>query len=115
MKILPGLTLVIAASLLSLGALADSDYPPKVKAIVEQRCMVCHGCYDAPCQLKLDAWAGMQRGASKELVYDGGRLKAASPTRLFVDAQNATGALDLYLRAGMRRERRFYAFEKQLV
>lgn len=35
--------------------------------------------------------------------------------RLFVDAQNTTGALDLYLRAGMRRERRFYAFEKQLV
>ena len=34
--------------------------------------------------------------------------------RLFVDAQNTTGAVELYLRAGMRRERRFYVFEKQL-
>lgn len=48
--------------------------------------MVCHGCYDAPCQLKLDAWAGLQRGASKEEVYSL-RLKAAPPTRLFEDAQ----------------------------
>ena len=48
--------------------------------------MVCHGCYDAPCQLKLDAWAGLQRGASKEQVYSL-RLKAAPPTRLFEDAQ----------------------------
>lgn len=49
--------------------------------------MVCHGCYDAACQLKLDAWAGLQRGASKEMLYDGARLTAASPTRLFEDAQ----------------------------
>jgi hypothetical protein len=88
MKIFPGFTLVVfALLLLARSVFADSDYPPEVKAIVEQRCMVCHGCYDAPCQLKLDAWAGMQRGASKEIVYDGGRLTAASPTRLFEDAQ----------------------------
>jgi hypothetical protein len=87
MKILPGFALVCAALLLSPSAFADSDYPPEVKSIVEQRCMVCHGCYDAPCQLKLDAWAGLNRGASKEIVYDGDRLIAASPTRLFVDAQ----------------------------
>lgn len=87
MKILPGFTLTLAALLLSLSTFADSDYPPPVKSIVEQRCMVCHGCYDAPCQLKLDAWTGVQRGASKEIVYDGTRLVAASPTRLFEDAQ----------------------------
>ncbi len=88
MKIFPGFTFVVFAFLLlARSVFADSDYPPEVKAIVEQRCMVCHGCYDAPCQLKLDAWAGVQRGASKEIVYDGGRLTAASPTRLFVDAQ----------------------------
>jgi hypothetical protein len=72
--------------LLSVTALAESDYPPEVKHIVEQRCMVCHGCYDAPCQLKLDAWAGLQRGASKEIVY-ATRIRAAAPTRLFEDAQ----------------------------
>lgn len=49
--------------------------------------MVCHGCYDAPCQLKLDAWMGLERGASKEKVYDGTRLRTAKLTRLFEDAQ----------------------------
>ena len=66
---------------------ASTDYPPQIKPIVEQRCMVCHGCYDAPCQLKLDAWAGLQRGASKDKVYDGTRLLTANLTRLFEDAQ----------------------------
>ena len=55
--------------------------------VLEQRCMVCHGCYDAPCQLKLEAHAGLVRGASKALVYDGARLRAADLTRLFDDAQ----------------------------
>ena len=67
---------------------ASTDYPPQIKPIVEQRCMVCHGCYDAPCQLKLDAWAGLQRGASKDKVYDGTRLLTANLTRLFEDAQS---------------------------
>ena len=80
-------TFTLVALLLSFCALADSDYPPKVKSVVEQRCMVCHGCYDAPCQLKMDAWAGVQRGASKEVVYDGARITDAVPTRLFEDAQ----------------------------
>ncbi len=65
----------------------DTDYPPEVKLTLEKRCMVCHGCYDAPCQLKLDAWQGLQRGASKEKVYDGARLLTANLTRLFEDAQ----------------------------
>ena len=47
--------------------------------------MVCHGCYDAPCQLKLEAWEGLQRGATEALVYDGARLLPAEMTRLFDD------------------------------
>jgi len=83
------LVLLYGAALLlpALTAHADSDYPPNVKPVVEGRCMVCHGCYDAPCQLKLDAWAGLWRGASERIVYDGTRLVAAQPTRLFEDAQ----------------------------
>ncbi len=57
-----------------------------VQPIIEQRCVVCHGCYDAPCQLLLSSGEGLERGASKAVVYDGGRLHAAAPTRLFVDA-----------------------------
>lgn len=58
--------------------------------ILQYRCMVCHGCYDAPCQLKLEAHRGLERGASKELVYDGARLLAAGLTRLFDDADSVT-------------------------
>jgi hypothetical protein len=61
-----------------------------VQPIVERRCVVCHGCYDAPCQLKLTAWQGVARGASRDLVYDATRLVEAPPSRLFVDAQQAS-------------------------
>ncbi|MDP5071245.1 MAG: fatty acid cis/trans isomerase, partial [Congregibacter sp.] len=68
--------------------LQSKAYPPAVKSIVEDRCMVCHGCYDAPCQLKMDAWMGLERGASKDKVYDGARLLSANLTRLYEDAQS---------------------------
>ena len=89
MPIFRTLSLLLSLLLLSYAttALAERDYPPAVKSVLETRCMVCHGCYDAPCQLKLDAWAGLQRGASKDEVYDGTRLKTANLTRLFEDAQ----------------------------
>jgi len=57
-----------------------------VKPVLENRCMVCHGCYDAPCQLKLTSYEGLARGASKIKVYDGERITATEPTRLFIDA-----------------------------
>jgi hypothetical protein len=72
-----------------VGALsADQiDYWTDVKPVVENRCVVCHGCYDAPCQLKMSSIEGIVRGASPEVVYDQGRIKPAMPTRLFTDAQ----------------------------
>jgi len=57
-----------------------------VRPILENRCVVCHGCYDAPCQLKLSSFEGIARGGSKEVVYDGARIAAAEPSRLFIDA-----------------------------
>ncbi|HSD59763.1 MAG TPA: fatty acid cis/trans isomerase [Burkholderiales bacterium] len=66
------------------------SYRRDVQPILDRRCVVCHACYDAQCQLKLTAWEGVARGASKEKVYDGARLDEAQPTRLFVDAQNAS-------------------------
>jgi fatty acid cis/trans isomerase CTI len=65
----------------------EVDYWRQVKPVLESRCAVCHGCYDAPCQLKLDSIEGVERGATTERVYDTSRLKASEPTRLFVDAQ----------------------------
>jgi mycothiol synthase len=60
-------------------------------------------------------WRGLGLGLALLLDVFGRLAERGYPfVRLFVDAQNSTGALDLYLRAGMRRERRFYAFEKRL-
>lgn len=59
----------------------------QVKPIIDNRCVVCHACYDAPCQLKMSSVEGIDRGASKELVYQGTRLTASKPTRLFEDAE----------------------------
>jgi hypothetical protein len=59
----------------------------QIKPVLENRCVVCHGCVDAPCQLKLSSYEGLTRGASKERVYDGARLLGAPPTRLFIDAR----------------------------
>ncbi len=63
------------------------SFQEQVKPILERRCVVCHGCYDAPCQLKLGSGSGIQRGASKARVYDGARITPAVPTRLDIDAQ----------------------------
>jgi hypothetical protein len=57
-----------------------------VQPLLERRCVLCHACYDAPCQLKLGAFEGVARGASKERVYDSTRLREAEPTRLGIDA-----------------------------
>ncbi|HET9699427.1 MAG TPA: fatty acid cis/trans isomerase, partial [Burkholderiales bacterium] len=70
---------------------AGVSYRRDVQPILDRRCVVCHACYDAPCQLKLGAWEGVARGASKERVYDGGRLREALPARLFEDAQKPSG------------------------
>lgn len=61
------------------------SYVKDVQPILDQRCVACHGCYDAPCQLKMESAVGLDRGASKEQVY-GIRLKPVPPTRLGVDA-----------------------------
>lgn len=66
------------------------SYRADVEPILAARCVVCHGCNDAPCQLLLSSPAGVARGASKAVVYDTTRLKAMTPTRLGIDAQTTT-------------------------
>jgi hypothetical protein len=70
------------------------DYWSEVKPVIDKRCVVCHGCYDAPCQLKMSAIEGIVRGASTEKVYQSNRLHAAPPTRLFEDAQSVSAWRD---------------------
>jgi hypothetical protein len=57
-----------------------------VKPILDQKCIACHACNDAPCQLKLTSVEGLLRGATRNPVYDSKRIFDAQPTRLFVDA-----------------------------
>jgi hypothetical protein len=64
------------------------SYENEVKPLLESRCVVCHACYDAPCQLLLSSFDGAQRGATKQPVYDASRLRAMRPTRMFVDAHS---------------------------
>jgi hypothetical protein len=64
------------------------SYVEQVQPVLENRCVVCHGCYDAPCQLLLSSYAGLDRGATKQPVYQSSRLRAAPPTRLYIDAQS---------------------------
>ncbi|KLV04155.1 9-hexadecenoic acid cis-trans isomerase [Photobacterium aquae] len=68
--------------------LQANNYLTEVKPIIENRCVVCHACYDAPCQLKLSSAEGIDRGSNKEKVYEGTRLIAANTTRMFIDAQS---------------------------
>ncbi|HEY6925704.1 MAG TPA: fatty acid cis/trans isomerase, partial [Steroidobacteraceae bacterium] len=76
------------APLPSTVGIAPVDYWRDVQPIFERRCALCHGCYDAPCQLNLTAYEGLARGANKKPVYDARRLFTAEPTRLFDDAQS---------------------------
>jgi len=62
-------------------------YLQRIQPILDKRCIVCHGCYDAPCQVNLTSPEGINRGANKQVIYNGTRLTADPLTRLFVDAQ----------------------------
>lgn len=66
------------------------SYTADIKPILDRRCAVCHGCYDAPCQLKLTSWEGIARGLTQASVYGELRLKEAPLTRLGQDAQRAS-------------------------
>ena len=66
----------------------EIDYLAEVKSLLDKRCVVCHSCYNSPCQLKLSSFEGVERGASKQAIYNATRLTTMDPTRLFTDAQS---------------------------
>lgn len=82
------LTQKAAEESLAQGAVS---YRNDIKPTLDSRCVACHACYDAPCQLKLNSTAGLDRGATKQTVYNAARLDAADPTRLFIDATETEG------------------------
>jgi len=74
---------------ISMANQAPVSWREDVQPVLEQRCVVCHGCFDAPCQLKLTSYDGLERGANPEKVYNQGRIRAAQPTRLNIDAEGS--------------------------
>jgi hypothetical protein len=60
----------------------------QVEPIINSRCIACHSCLESPCQLNMQTWAGLQRGAFHENAYDGLRMSAVPPTRMFEDASS---------------------------
>jgi hypothetical protein len=75
----------------TLSAADRVSYLNDVKPILDSRCVACHSCYDSPCQLKLSSVEGLERGASKNPVYDHQRIKAVEPSRLFIDETTTAG------------------------
>lgn len=60
--------------------LTSDYYLEKVQPLFNQRCVVCHACNNAPCQLHLDSYAGVLRGlAYHDLDYN--QIFADPPTR----------------------------------
>jgi hypothetical protein len=45
------------------------SFTKEIQPILEAKCLACHSCFDAPCQLKLENNEGLLRGAYHEEVY----------------------------------------------
>lgn len=66
---------------------SEISFTNDIKPILDKRCVVCHSCYNSPCQTKFSSFEGIQRGGTKTAIYDN-RIKVIEPTRLFIDATN---------------------------
>ena len=67
----------------------DARYATTIQPLFDRRCVPCHACFDSPCQLNLQSFEGLDRGANKELVYHPDRLEAMQPMRMFEDARTS--------------------------
>jgi hypothetical protein len=77
----------LSGTFLSTPAWSAPSYEADIRPILDTKCVSCHACYDAPCQLNLTDPEGWKRGATTASVYGGLRLKEVPLTRLFEDAE----------------------------
>ena len=73
-----------------IAAAGQISYEKQIQPILNQRCVVCHSCNDAPCQLDLTSYDGLDRGANPIPVYNGARFTTTKPTRIGIDADTTT-------------------------
>ena len=74
----------------SQAAAASDDYTTRIQPIFDNRCIACHSCYNAPCQLNLQSHSGLARGATKLNIYDRSRAKSVAPSRLDIDGRSVS-------------------------
>jgi len=67
---------------------AQDSRSSEIQKVFDNRCVVCHSCNNAPCQLNLTSYSGLRRGATLAKVYDAARQASIPPTRLDVDANS---------------------------
>jgi len=81
-------TLVVCSTAMAQAPLVSPaiSYTRDIQPILTEKCVACHACNDAACQLNLGSAEGATRGASKVPVYKGDRVDAVAPTRIFYDA-----------------------------
>ena len=94
-------TLVACSTALAQAPLVSPaiSYTRDIQPILTEKCVACHACNDAACQLNLGSAEGATRGASKVPVYKGDRVDAVEPTRIFYDAD---GQQEWRLRVSIR-------------
>jgi len=81
----------LSPSLPQLPVNAEPDfYLDRVQSAFNRRCIACHSCFESPCQLNLQSYEGLVRGANKDPVYRGTRISSSLPTRLGEDVPAAT-------------------------
>ena len=91
------LRLVLLALSLALGIVSDAaaqspapgadEYSSRIQPIFDGRCVACHSCNNAPCQLNLQSWSGFARGANTLNIYDRFRRHSVEPSRLDIDGK----------------------------
>lgn len=84
---LPSALLLLAPLLAPAEPAADPDFYPKhIQPLFNSRCVQCHSCYNAPCQLNLSSAEGLNRGMVNGFdVYSPRKFRAEEPSRLGID------------------------------
>ena len=86
----PGVIWAALQAGIFLGSVSAEEnvYHDSIKPVLDRKCVACHACFDAPCQLVLTHYDGLARGASGQPVYNAMRVRPGEPTRLFIDAHS---------------------------
>lgn len=97
-KTLSTLALFITSLIINIGYVSAEPrseklelFSQKIKPIFDRRCIQCHSCYNAPCQMNFSSVEGLNRGLVKDFEVHTKRLRADEPSRLGIDRRTTEG------------------------